>query len=111
MATEFEYKVNGSGGEWINKIEISDMDQEKKHLFLNISSGRGMSYFLILNIYQNQIILTIPFHDLGIFISPLNDPEYLFVKLTEHNINPIDANNIVWGLNKVWQEFFTTNEE
>ena len=106
MQHKLEYQVNFSGNEWTNQVEIVDMDQNQKHIFLNISASRGMSYFLTINIHQNQILLTIPYHDLGIFISPPDDPEYLFLKLSEHNINAVDVNNIVFGLNKAWQEIF-----
>lgn len=110
METKFNYQVSANGGEWTNQVEIVDMDKERKHIFLDISSGRGMSYFLVLNIHKGQILLTVPYHDLGIFISPPNDPEYLFLKLAEHNINSIDVNNIVWGLSKIWNELFNSKE-
>ena len=111
METKFNYQVSANGAEWTNQIEIKDMDQERKYICLDIASGRGMSYFLILNIYQGQIILTIPYHDLGLFISPPNDPEYLFLKLSENDINSVDVNNIVWGLSKIWNELFVSEEE
>jgi len=111
MATKLEYPVSASGGEWTNQVEIVDMDENQKHIFLDITSGRGMSYFVTLNIHQGQILLSVPYHDIGIFIAPPNDPEYLFLKLREFDINPVDVNNIIWGLVRVWQELFNEPEQ